>query len=60
VQNTEDREWAINPTISSKDIGADYFSGKETFIVPPKSNASYEIIYLPKTMTKPPGDDSAS
>lgn len=38
INNTEDKEWAINPTISTKDNSADYFTGKETFIVPPKSN----------------------
>lgn len=57
IQNTEDKEWAINPTISAKD-GSDYFSGKETFIVPPKSSAAYEVIYLPKTMTKKEGEES--
>lgn len=50
IQNTEDKEWAINPTISTKE--ADYFSGKETFIVPPKSSGNYEVVYLPKSMTK--------
>jgi len=29
IQNTEDKEWAINPTISStKDQPASYFAGK--------------------------------
>lgn len=55
IQNTEDKEWAINPTISTKDHSADYFSGKETFIVPAKSNGQYEVVYLPKTMTKKDG-----
>ncbi len=27
IDNTEDKEWAINPTISSKDSN-DFFSGK--------------------------------
>jgi hydrocephalus-inducing protein len=50
IQNTEDKEWAINPTISTKD--ADYFSGKETFIIAPKTSGNYEVVYLPKAMTK--------
>lgn len=52
IQNTEDKEWAINPTISTKDNSTDYFTGKETLIVPPKSTAAYEVVYMPKTMTK--------
>lgn len=59
IQNTEDKEWAINPTISTKDNGNDYFTGKETFIIPPKSNGQYEVVYLPKTMTKKDGADDA-
>jgi hypothetical protein len=51
IQNTDDKEWAINPTISAKD-NSDYFSGKETFVIPAKSNGQYEVCYLPKTMTK--------
>lgn len=58
IQNTEDKEWAINPTISAKNNSADYFSGKETFIVPPKSSAAYEVVYLPKAMTKKEGSIS--
>jgi len=54
IQNTEDKEWAINPTISTKDV-SDYFTGKETFIVPPKSSGNYEVVYLPKSMTKKEG-----
>lgn len=53
IQNTEDKEWAINPTISTK--ADDYFSGKETFIIPAKSNGQYEVVYMPKTMTKKEG-----
>jgi len=52
IQNTEDKEWAINPTISTKDNSTDYFTGKETLIVPPKSTAAYVVVYMPKTMTK--------
>lgn len=60
INNTEDKEWAINPTISTKDQSADYFSGKETFIVPPKSNGHYEVVYMPKTMTKKEGAEEAA
>ncbi len=42
IQNTEDKEWAINPTISTKD--ADYFSGKETFIIAPKTSVPRMIL----------------
>jgi hydrocephalus-inducing protein len=53
IQNQEDKEWAINPTISTKDDSCKgYFQGKPTFIVPPKSTAQYEVIYCPKTMTR--------
>lgn len=53
IQNTEDREWAINPTISTKTAGCQgYFSGKPTFVVPAKGSAQYDVVYLPKTMTK--------
>ena len=53
VENTEDKEWAINPTISTKESSGlgDFFSGKQTFIVPAKGSANYEVVYLPKTMT---------
>lgn len=52
IQNTDDKEWAINPTISSmKDSPAGYFSGKSTLIVPPRSNANYEVTYQPMSMT---------
>ena len=37
IQNTEDKEWAINPTISTEsDACAGYFIGKNTLTVPPK------------------------
>lgn len=40
VQNTEDREWAINPTISTEgDEAKGYFTGKSTLIVPARSSA---------------------
>ena len=52
IDNPEDREWAINPTISTKDDAADYFKGVSTFIVPAKGSANYEVVYAPKAMTK--------
>lgn len=53
VTNTEDREWAINPTIStSGDDCKGYFTGKSTLIVPAKGTAQFEVVYTPKTMTK--------
>ena len=53
IQNTEDKEWAINPTISTQDdFCKGYFLGKPTFIVPAKGSAQYEVIYCPKTMSK--------
>ena len=53
IQNTEDREWAINPTISTKSAACQgFFTGKPTLIVPARGNANYEVTYLPKTMTK--------
>ena len=53
IQNTEDKEWAINPTISTeRDDSKGYFIGKSTLIVPPKSSGQYEVTYHPKAMTK--------
>lgn len=53
IQNPEDREWAINPTISTKSAACQgYFSGKHTLVIPARGNANYEVTYLPKTMTK--------
>jgi hypothetical protein len=52
VDNPDDREWAINPTISCKEDSAGYFTGKSTFIVPAKGSANYEVSYTPKAMTK--------
>lgn len=53
IDNTEDKEWAINPTISSgsEDVKG-YFTGRSTLIVPAKGSANFEVTYLPKTMTK--------
>ena len=37
IQNTEDKEWVINPTISTEsDACQGYYFGKSTLIVPPK------------------------
>ena len=53
VQNTEDREWNINPTISTEGVdGKGYFSGKSLLVVPPRGSAQYEVAYTPQTMTK--------
>jgi len=53
IDNTEDREWAINPTISTpSDSAMGYFTGRSTLVVPAKGSANYEVTYLPKTMTK--------
>ena len=53
IQNTEDREWAINPTISTKSaLCQGFFTGKPTLVVPARGNANFEVTYLPKTMTK--------
>ena len=53
IQNPEEREWAINPTISTKSAAClGFFSGKPTLIVPARGTANYEVTYLPKTMTK--------
>ena len=52
IANPEDKEWAINPTISSaKDQPAGYFSGKQTLIVPAKGSANFEVTYTPMLMT---------
>ena len=57
IQNTEDKEWVINPTISTEsDACQGYFTGKSTLVVPPKQTAQFEISYTPKTMTKRFGD----
>lgn len=40
IQNAEDKEWAINPTISTEsDACSGYFQGKQTLIVPAKGSA---------------------
>jgi hypothetical protein len=53
IQNTEDKEWVISPTISTEsDACKGYFIGGATLVVPPKQAAQYEIQYTPKTMTK--------
>lgn len=53
IQNTEDKEWIINPTISTEsDACSGFFIGKPTLVVPPKQTVQYEIVYNPKTMTK--------
>lgn len=53
IENSEEREWAINPTISTpSDSFKGYFTGRSTLIVPAKSSANYEVTYLPKTMTR--------
>jgi len=58
IQNTEDKEWVINPTIpTASDACAGYFSGKSTLVVPAKQSAQYEITYAPKTMTKKNASD---
>lgn len=53
VSNTEEKEWAINPTISTEgDAAKGYFTGKSTLVVPAKGTAQYEVAYTPYTMTK--------
>jgi hydrocephalus-inducing protein len=53
VQNTEDKEWAINPTISTEgDDCKGYFAGKSTLVVPARGSAQYEVAYTPQTMTQ--------
>lgn len=53
IKNEEDKEWAINPTISTSSSAAKgYFTGNSTFVIPPKSQANYVVTYTPKTMTK--------
>lgn len=58
IQNSEEREWVISPTISTaSDACAGYFSGKSTLVVPAKQSAQFEINYAPKTMTKKNAQD---
>lgn len=53
IKNTEDKEWAINPTISTQSADCSgYFTGKSTLVVPARGAANYEITYTPKSMTK--------
>lgn len=53
IQNPEEKEWAINPTISTLDNASKgYFIGNPTLVVKAKSSAQYEVTYCPKTMTK--------
>lgn len=52
IDNPEDREWAINPSISTSGDTGNFFKGSSTFIVPAKGSANYEVIYCPKSMTQ--------
>lgn len=53
IKNEDDKEWAINPTISTHaDSCKGFFTGKATFVVPAKSSGNYEVTYTPKTMTE--------
>jgi hypothetical protein len=53
VTNTEGREWAINPTISTElDETKGFFTGSSRLTVPANSKATYEITYQPTIMTK--------
>ena len=46
VQNTEGREWAINPTISTElDSTKGFFKGQNKLVVPPNGSAQYEVTY---------------
>jgi hydrocephalus-inducing protein len=51
IQNTEEKEWTINPTISDSTASAGFFSGKSTLVVPARGSANYEVTYHPKSMT---------
>ena len=53
INNPTEKEWIIKPTISTN-LGSlkDYFRRADTLIVPPKGSSSYDIMYLPLTMTK--------
>jgi hydrocephalus-inducing protein len=56
INNPTEKEWRIQPTIStSVDSIKDYFRGNQYLDIPPKSNAEYQIVYLPLTMTKVKG-----
>jgi len=59
ITNPEEREWIINPTISTAGDAAvtGYFSAKSTLIVPAKQSAQFEVNYAPKTMTKKNAQD---
>ena len=53
INNPTEKEWIIKPTISTNlDSLKDYFRGADTLIVPPKGSSSYDVTYLPLTMTK--------
>lgn len=53
LQNPDEKEWHINPTISSENESSKgFFTGKGTLTIPAKGSAQYEIVYTPLTMTK--------
>ena len=59
LQNSEDKEWVINPSISTESEACKgFFYGKTLVTIPPKSNTQYEIIYHPKKMTQKNSDGS--
>lgn len=53
VTNTEGREWAINPTISTElEAAKGFFTGPSRLTVPANGKATYEVTYQPTIMTK--------
>ncbi len=55
VKNPTAKPWKINASISANNPAfKSYFQGKEYLEVPPNSQADYEIVYFPLTMTANP------
>eukprot|EP01022_Parablepharisma_sp_SALTPOND_P020800 TRINITY_DN386_c0_g1_i3.p1 TRINITY_DN386_c0_g1~~TRINITY_DN386_c0_g1_i3.p1 ORF type:complete len:4093 (+),score=589.86 TRINITY_DN386_c0_g1_i3:873-13151(+) len=59
ISNPTTNNWTIKPTISTKvDLCKDYFKGKNVLEIPAKGSGTYEVTYLPLTMTKEKPDPS--
>jgi hypothetical protein len=51
IKNPTAKAWNIKVSISSEQA-LNYFTGKENLEIGPNSQADYEVVYRPLTMTK--------
>ena len=61
IQNTDDREWIVNPTIATESSDCNgYFSAKQTITIAPKQTAPFDVVYTPLTMSRDSADEHKS